>query len=530
MNLVELFLERAKADPDGAAIVDTKRGRSRVTTFAALADASAEVAARLAHAGVSRGDAVVVLVPMTAELYATIIALWRLGAYAVFFAPSGGRAHIRACCDLVSPSALVGIAPVRWLALMHRALGRIPRRFLWDALPVFASRLSLSDAPQLIDAPRTHADAAANLAQVDDDHPAILTFTSGTTGAPKGAIRTHGLLNAQYGALLGALTLTPGERDLATLPVFALANLAAGVTTIIPNVDLGRPGFVDGAVLLDQVLAQRPTRSTASPALLLRLADAARARAVRLSSFTKLYTGGAPVFPRNLRAMQPQFPSAAITVVYGSTEAEPISHLRADAYTPSILAQLRDGAGLLVGRPVPQTRVRIIGDRAGAPIASVSADQLDAMTLPAMQPGEIIVAGRHVIPGYLGGLGDAENKIHCAGEVWHRTGDAGYLDADGALWLLGRCGARVTPEPAGADAFYPLAVEAAATEAFDVAMAACVAIDRGVTLVLPEGAAEISGARHVGGVTIDRVRVAAIPTDARHNAKVDYAALRRSLA
>ena len=83
-----------------------------------------------------------------------------------------------------------------------------------------------------------------NCAEPDD--PALVTFTSGSTGVPKAALRTHRFLLAQYRALESSIALEAGEVDLATLPVFVLANLAAGVTTVIPK-DVRRPGAVDPA-------------------------------------------------------------------------------------------------------------------------------------------------------------------------------------------------------------------------------------------------------------------------------------------
>ena len=62
------------------------------------------------------------------------------------------------------------------------------------------------------------------------------------------------------------------------------------------------------------------------------------------------------------------------------------------------------------------------------------------------QPGEIVVSGAHVGAGYVGGVGDAETKFRVGEVIWHRTGDAGYLDAHGRLWLLGRCSARIADD------------------------------------------------------------------------------------
>jgi acyl-CoA synthetase (AMP-forming)/AMP-acid ligase II len=173
----------------------------------------------------------------------------------------------------------------------------------------------------------------------------------------------------------------------------------------------------------------------------------------------------------------------------------------------------------------------ILPDRWGDALGPWTTEDMEALALPPGQPGEIVVSGDHVLPGYLDGAGDSESKIHVDGRVWHRTGDAGYLDDRGRLWLLGRCSARVNDSHG---VLYPFAVEAAASGTPGLARAAFV-MDRGRRVLVAEVAGEAEGTKQrllerlawarVGAVVI----VDRIPLDARHNAKVDYPALRRLL-
>ena len=150
-----------------------------------------------------------------------------------------------------------------------------------------------------------------------------------------------------------------------------------------------------------------------------------------------------------------------MTVVYGSTEAEPIAHLDWDEAEPADLDAMYAGKGLLVGRPVRQIELRILENRWGEPLPEMKARELAELGLPPGQGGEIAVNGPHVLAGYLGGIGDDETKFRVDGEVWHRTGDAGCLDAAGRLWLLGRAGAVIRDERG---TIYPFAAECAASQ------------------------------------------------------------------
>src|SRR4029453_12982368 len=112
-------------------------------------------------------------------------------------------------------------------------------------------------------------------------------------------------------------------------PFFCPPNLASGVTTIIPGLDLRRPGAVSPAALAEEVRRTRPTRLAASPAFGTRLVEADRCRPGMPGTFERIDIGGAPVSPRLLQQVVERAPSAVVTAVYGSTEVEPIASLPA---------------------------------------------------------------------------------------------------------------------------------------------------------------------------------------------------------
>lgn len=526
MNLIEHLKRQAAERPDAAAIIDQRWKRRRVLTFAELDARSARAAALLREGGLEAGDAVLLLQPMSAELYVAVAALLRSGLVPVVLDPSeteghargAGRAHVAACCRLHPMRGFIGSVKTHALRLVVPEVRRIPHRFVVGGwVPGAARWKTLRRIPPL------RGDAAC-----DEATPALLTFTTGSTGAPKAALRTHGFLAAQYAALRRSLDLKPGQVDLATLPVFVLANLAAGATSVIPKADLRRPGAVDPDPILRQIRREGVTRIGASPAFFERLL--AGAPKATLFPLEHLYTGGAPVFPDLLARLHAAAPHSRVVALYGSTEAEPIADASWADTTSADVEATRRGEGLLAGKPVPEVEVRILPDRWGAPLGPFSEEAFDALALPPGQAGEIVVRGPHVLPGYLGGRGDAETKIDVAGTRWHRTGDAGRFDAQGRLWLLGRCAAKVESKDGSC---YPLALEGAARAqgARRTALVECGG--QRVLVVEPSdgGTFEPSALREALGADVDTVRlVRHIPTDRRHNAKIDYPALRSLLA
>lgn len=519
MNIARILSEQTIERGDAPAIIDARRGRDREISFRALEAAAARFAGQLARAGVGRGDSVLILYPMSAELYAFLIALFRIGAVAMFLDPSAGCEFIARCLRENPPRAFFGSARAHLFRFRIRELRRVPIFLCTAPLP---GTLHLSLSADVLE--------YAVTAAADASDPAIITFTSGSTGAPKGAVRTHGFLLAQHRALKCSLHHRAGAMDLTTLPVFVLANLASGITSVIPDADMRRPGWIVPMPVLRQLQRFPIATMAASPAFVSRLTTECRRRGLQIAGLRHVFLGGAPVFPEDLRGAQEAFPEAEIVAIYGSTEAEPMAEISLAAITAADFEAVAQGRGLLAGKSVESISLRILRDQWGTPISPLNAAQFQALCVPPEQVGEIVVAGDHVLPGYLRGIGDAENKFRVEGTIWHRTGDLGWLDRQGRLWLMGRASATIRDERG---TLYPFAVECAARQVSGAGRAAVLMID-GKRIMAIEADLRLTEAlvrEKLAWAHVDEIRpVRAIPTDGRHNAKIDYLELRRILA
>ena len=521
MNIVERLRQQVETTPDATAIIDTYQGRVRKTTFRELERASCQAASLLRQQDLKAGDAVLVFIPVSLELYVALIGIFRLGLVAMFVDPSAGRKHIDRCCQLHKPKGFIGISKAHLLRLLSPALRQIPYKFyLGWYVPGAINWRRLEKC-----GPHEPIKSSAG------EEAALITFTSGSTGQPKGAVRSHDFLIAQHKALESSLNLRPGQIDLSTLPIFILANLASGVTSFIPNTDLRQPGSVDTNAVMAQIALNKPNRTAASPAFYECLVEHCERSGETLNCFEQVFTGGAPVFPKLLAKLQRLNPQGDVVAVYGSTEAEPIAHIVYSDISQIDLDAMMSGKGLLTGKPVDCIQLRIIKMHWGQPLGSVSKEEFEEEILPPGDVGEIVVSGEHVLKGYLNGVGDEETKFDVDNQRWHRTGDAGYLDDQGRLWLMGRCAALI--KDAKGD-LYPFAVESAAIHVPGVKRAALVE-HQGKRLLLVEKDKEAMG--HLSELEetlrwakLDEIRsVRVIPVDKRHNAKIDYPALKRSL-
>ncbi|MGB7933047.1 MAG: AMP-binding protein [Gammaproteobacteria bacterium] len=522
MNLIELLDGVARRTPHMAAIIDGPAGREREISFAELCLWSRQIATLLGRAGVGPGDGIVILVPMSATLYAVIAAAFRIGAVPVFIEPDKAAAQIEYCRDALPLRAFVG-SP---MACLVRRLMPALRAMT----PAFVTRGWFPGATPLGSA--QHLPAFADAHFHADDAPAMLSFTSGSTGPAKGLLRSHRLLLDTQQILSRHLDLRPGSIDLVTMPALVMANLGAGITSLIPDVDLRRPAAADPAVLAGSIHRWRVESLFASPALVEHLADHCLMTGHTLNSLRGVFTGGAPVFPRILEKMSQTAPLARVASLYGSTEAEPMALLRSDQITADDHVSITRGAGLPAGKPISEIRLHILRDHWGHSLGGGSADEMDKLILPAGTVGEIVVSGPHVVTGYLHSCDDADSKFPVGDTIWHRTGDSGWLDDQNCLWLTGRCSARVGEPPR---AVYPLTVEAALAGHPRLARVAFLN-HRGERLLLVElkhtnrAVDSHELARALPWADIDRVvELPHIPLDRRHNAKIDYPALRVEL-
>ena len=564
MNIAAILSERARELGDAPALIDVKGGQERVVSFRELDAITARVAAEIAERGIGRGDGVLILHPMAIELYVFLIALFRIGAVGMFLDPSAGRTYIDHCMKIYSPRGFLGSWKAQLLRLWTPSLRGVSPAFCTSRFP--GTRLISLDGK---------ANGGQAIAEVDDEAPALITFTSGSTGQPKAALRTHGFLVAQHRALEKSLELRPGVCDLTTLPIFVLANLASGVTSVLPDADMRAPGKIAAGPVLKQIERHAIATTAASPAFVARLADECGRAGRRVPELKHVFMGGAPVFPGDLRQARALFRNAEITAVYGSTEAEPMAEIHLSEIAEEDFREMEGGAGLLTGVPVSAIELRIVREQWGRPMGHLTGVEFDALCLVANEVGEIAVSGKHVLPGYLHGVGDAETKFDVDGARWHRTGDLGWMDGRGRLWLMGRASAAICD---GKGVLYPFAAECAAMQVEGVRRAAILQV-AGRRVMAVEGAVraaetgrdlgEIDGKRtagpkgHVHSIALmpglkprptakarfsatfvteelvlkmkwahlDEIRVLdSIPMDKRHNAKVDYGALAAALA
>lgn len=267
----------------------------------------------------------------------------------------------------------------------------------------------------------------------------------------------------------------------------------------------------------------------ASPFIVMQLAKHGMEQTTK-PAITEMVTGGGPLFPDEAAILIHAFPQTDITIVYGSTEAEPISHIK--AYNLAQSGQEVDRSGLPVGQTDRTANVTIVPFQKEA-FEPMTLTEWRQRQLPAGMVGEIVVTGNHVVTQYVSNK-EAErlHKIYVAGTVWHRTGDAGRLDERSRLFLYGPCSEVIKHN---GKLFYPFLVAQGIRHVEGITDAALFKKDNIAVLAISVAAAFQQAdlmcwleQHHLTGIKI--CKLPAIPKDARHRTKIDYARLRKLCA
>ncbi len=512
-GVAERFLDAARRLGDAPALI---QGRD-LASFAVLARDVERLAAGLRRAGLKSGERAALLVPPSRDFFALTFALFRLGAVPVLIDPGIGFKNMGRCLEEAEPVAFLGSPKAHLGRLLGRwapkarlsvvADGKVPGMWNTRELRGMGGRAGFDGAP-----------AAPEAA-------AALLFTSGSTGAPKGAVYTHAMFAAQTELLRELFDIKEGEVSVPTFPLFALFDMALGQTCAVPDMDFTRPGFTDPSRIVGPLQAHKAAQLFGSPALLDRLGRYGERHGIMLPHLKRVMSAGAPVPAKVLARVRGMLrPGVEIHTPYGATESLPVAVASSAEILGETAARTAAGDGVCVGQTVPRVEAAVIRI-SDEPIGAWSED----LRVPDGTVGEIVVKGPVVSREYFRRPeATALAKIADGGAVRHRMGDLGWRDDRGRLWFCGRKSQRVRTADGE---LYTVQVEGVFNAHPRVKRTALVGV-RGepVLIVEPErgtDAASLTKELLELGSKNDKTRAIkrvlyhpSFPVDIRHNAKI----------
>jgi acyl-CoA synthetase (AMP-forming)/AMP-acid ligase II len=381
-HLAELPERRAEHDTETLMIKD----RFRQLSVGEFADEVGRATSHLADRNIRHGDVVAVMLPNRIELVSTFFAAWRLGA------------------------AVTPINPALTASEVAYQLIDSGAKLLITEDPDDARTAQL-DIPILGASELSNGDGTPTRSKARLDDIALIVYTSGTTGKPKGVLLDHANLAATVDMLIEAAELSATDRALLILPLFhvngimvsVMGPLAAGGSSIISSFQLQS--------FWEEVEATRPTYFSAVPTIYMLLNALPAEVTPQVSSLRFAICGAAPMPPTAIEEFEKRY-HIPLLEGYGLSEGTVASTIN------PLKGPRKVGT---VGLPLPGQTVAIAGE--------------DGHLLENGDIGEVVVAGPNVMRGY---LNRPEDTAAALAGGWLHTGDVGYLDEDGYLVLVDR--------------------------------------------------------------------------------------------
>jgi fatty-acyl-CoA synthase len=402
-NWVNQLERHALMQPGATAL----RFLGRTTTWAELQRRVAALAGALHRRGVGFGDRVMILMLNRTEFVEAVLAANRIGAIAVpvnFRLTPSELAFLVEDCEarvLITESVLVAVATgVR------------------DITPVLSTIIvagggngdGLIDYEALIDEP----DESPDPVDIPNDSPALIMYTSGTTGRPKGAVLTHTNLTGQTMTALYTHGVDVDDVGFIGVPFFHIAGIGNMLTSMllgIPTVIHPLGGF-DPGHLLDVLAAEKVTGIFLVPAQWQAVCaeQQARPRDVRLRVIS---WGAAPASDALLRQMSETFTGAQILAAFGQTEMSPV--------TCVLLGQDAIAKRGSVGKVIPTVAARVVDENMN--------------DVPIGEVGEIVYRAPTLMSGY---WNNPQATAEAFAGGWFHSGDLVRMDEEGYVWVVDR--------------------------------------------------------------------------------------------
>jgi long-chain acyl-CoA synthetase len=387
------------------------------------------LATALAEGGFGKGDRLALYMQNVPQYVIALLAVWKLGGIAVAINP---MLIPREIGKLVADSKPVAVLALSELysdeladTLRELSVNRVittsavdwqrgdDRRVLPDRRT--ETPVGTEDLKSLV---AQYDGQTPEKVSISPDEVAVITYTSGTTGAPKGAMNTHRNVATGGVAYRDWFRIDHDDVVLGVAPLFHVTGLSGHIAVAIAaRASLVLSYRFHIGVTLDMIRTHKPTFTVGAITVFIALANSSEVSAADLSSLATIASGGAPIPAATVDRFETRF-GVYVYNVYGMTETtSPVLGVPMRTKAP---VGAETGA-LSVGIPMLSAQVRVV-DESGAQV-------------PDGELGELAVRGPQVVPGYWGNEDETSAAIR---DGWLLTGDVGYVDDDGWYYLVDR--------------------------------------------------------------------------------------------
>ncbi len=474
-RIVERFESVCREKTDITAVVYREGRNVHRRSFSQLYEDVRCMRAHLIRSGAKQGDRILAFAASSYKLCVFMLASLQTGASVMYVDIHARQDSLRSVFADYKPDMVLVSDTTKHIRFLFREINRIKQVINIDK----ASRNAV-DAPDISDIP--------------EDMPALLTMTTGSTGRPKIAVRSHLDLMQQLQLINANIDAEGHQTVLTTSFIYIFANILNGYTTVMPQLNIGRWSAKKLNRVLSLFSGENVTMMITSPDLCLKAENI-------FPQLETLYFGGAILNLNEAQRIREKFPCRCI-VIYGSTECSIIATSELDEFIATLRAERRS----ILGKAVNGVRVRLSDN------------------------GEILVTSEALLGSYL--INDPSTKeTDESGVLWHHTNDIA-AEENGVLYFLGKSGRTV--EISG-KRVYSNCLEQQIVVRFPSLRKCAVLEHSGKQWVVlqrgdsPDTAAVAEFVRTLGMTAPELRIIKSIPCDVKHHTKIDYNKLKEQL-
>lgn len=468
-RIVEAFHAACAQEKHKPSFYYLEKGKRRTKNFHELWEDTDAMVRYLYGSGVRSGDRILAFAAPCYQLCVFMLASLRLGASTMYVDIWAKQDRLKNAFTEYRPDYVLVSDQTRFLKVFFREIRRIKKVINIDAV-------------------RVRDDAPAVIEEISEDAVALLTMTTGSTGTPKIAVRTHRNVFEQLMLINDNMqSPTRDEIVLTTSYIYVFANIMKGYTTVLPQVNLALQSRSQLNIKLAKFSDIPVSMIITSPDFCLKTDNL-------YPELKRLFFGGAILNIREAKTIQRKFGNADIIYIYGATECNLIASTHLIEYIDSLETEQR----CALGTAVEGVQVKI------------------------GKNNEILVSSRALLEHYL--IQDSSNKTLDGHTIWHHTGDTGVYE-NGILYYLGRSKYRLHTENGS---LYSNQIEQSVILRFR-AIQKCAVLQKDDRVYLfveisePLDVSEVADFfRERYHINIQIRRLKKIPCDVKHHTKINY--------
>ena len=395
-------------------------------TYAQIKDQSDKLATALVRFGIKQGDRIGIMLPNCPQYIIATFAILRLGAIVVNINPLYTPREVAVVAGDSGMRLLFTLdllAPVVFAAREQTSLEKVIITSMTEYSPAATPPAVTEGAERFFDLLASVAEPELPHVEVHPEDVAVLQYTGGTTGVPKGAMLTHYNIFAnviQVSLWGNHESRTGGETYLLVIPFFHIYGFTVGMMVgtwlgvqqvLIPKYDV--------EALLNAIRDYRPTYFPAVPTIYISLLNHPQVKEYGIDKVRVFNCGSAPLPIEVITQFERLTGGVTLNEGYGLSEASPVTHSTAS------LARRKPGS---IGLPFPDTEIKIVDLEAGTKEVGVG------------EEGELCIAGPQVMKGYWNRADETAIALRKdkSGRTWLYTGDVARMDEDGYFYIVQR--------------------------------------------------------------------------------------------